>query len=151
MTSNGLGAAVQEQKGLFFVCLYSLPSKDGGSDVFIYKTPYPRQFLIEELQRFRTMSEQGRAGYEPGTKIQDKAYRIIHGLEEPSFSFSSEEFKHFSGSKTMDTISQEKESKLPLSDWSKDEVPEQIQFDYTLKDVPCSIHLLTSIPHWVED
>lgn len=147
VTSHGLGARTRDEKGLFFVCLYIQPDTDEKKDIYIYKTPYPQPFLIEELVRFRTMSEQGREDYIPDALIQDKAYKIIQGVINPRFSFSDKDFEPFSGSQKMDTLSEEEMQELSISDWTRDTLPKQIQIDYTLKDASFKVHTAISEHH----
>jgi prepilin-type N-terminal cleavage/methylation domain-containing protein len=148
VTRNGLGATSRSSYGLYFSCLYVQRDENGTSNIYLYKSPLPKERFIEETSAFQTMGEMEREGFVPDSRIRDKARLVFKNIEQPLFSYADKEFTPFSGSTDafQEVSSGDSSSRLPKEQWMKKQLPQQVQFQCTLDGNPFMVHAGLEFP-----
>ncbi len=142
VTGNGTGSMAGTGAGLYFSVLF-VDECEGDTEqcLYLYKSPRPEEKLVDEAKKFRNAGERQRELFGPGTEIAENSILLVPGVEDFLISYSSEEFKAFTGTEPKDDErSFLKEGSLDGQEWIEQGLPGQVRVSFTLKDQKLMVH-----------
>lgn len=131
VTTSGFGAAERTRGGLYFCCLYLEQQDDGTDALYLCKVNCPSPEIVQELHNFHQLTSGRRTDYRPPDDLREKSVRLLGGLAEASFTFSSQELRPEETRTT--TAREEDRGLLPETDWTTARLPMAIQFKAEIK------------------
>jgi prepilin-type N-terminal cleavage/methylation domain-containing protein len=142
VTKNGLGARSRSNYKMFFSCLYIDVAENGLTGIYLFKTPFPKQMLVDEIRKFKSEGEATRDMYRPSQEIRSQSILLYEGIENPRFSYSEQAFEPFSGNTSVfeENSADDQREGLGKQEWVADELPHQVLFQCRIDEEPFFVH-----------
>jgi hypothetical protein len=145
-TANGFAAQDRDKGEIFFACAFLERDEENATlDLRIFKTAYPKRFLIQALEDFQVRAEEqdNDPGFTVPEDIRKQSIVLLHGLDEAGFVINFPDrvlLEEENATRTLDDVEQENATRIQeledLEDdpWKRGELPASIQLTFTQKE-----------------
>lgn len=136
VTENGHGASSRAGSGLFFSLLYVQECEQSQGDcLYMSKLPVPSQEYVQEVDSFRGLGEMQRQRFVPGQNLTNESFLVQAGVQQATFSYSSQEFVPFGGleEEAPEDLERSRQERLAEEHWLEEELPAQIKLTLELE------------------
>lgn len=139
VTANGFGAREHHRGGLYFTCVFLADAGEEGKSVYLYKSPYPEQLLLDALEDFSQRSAEMKSAYQLPAQVKEQATLIISGLQRGAFSYDGEEFAPAAETVGQGETGMPVDYSLSEQSWGEPRLPEYLLFSYQKTDSSAQI------------